>query len=176
LSQGEVRYLYRMNEDGSGVEKVWPDPVTYLIAVSPDGHWAAAAMPRAERGGGTQVALLPLRGGTPLVVCNEACALGFGPNRVQAPIFNWAPDGQSVYVGLQYFGLRTQRTVVLPYKTGVPLAMLWPKGLKTEADVPANPGARVINDQNAFPAMGSAYLSWRMTTQSNLYQIPLPQQ
>ena len=93
---------------------------------------------------------------------------------MQAPIFNWSADAKSVYVGLQYFGYRTQRTVVLPYRTGVPLETLWPKGLRTEQDVAANPGARVLNEINAFPASGAAYLAWRGTTQSNLYQIPLP--
>jgi eukaryotic-like serine/threonine-protein kinase len=173
LSQGEIRHLYRMKEDGSARERVYPDPVNQLFAVSPDGQWAVTLT--ARRGAvGTEIRFVPLRGGAPFVVCSEDCAVGFGPNRVQAPIFNWSVDGTSVFVGLQYFGFRTARTVVLPYRTGVPLGTLWPKGLRTEQDVAANPGARVINDGNAFPAIGSAYLSWRATTQSNLYQIPLP--
>ena len=76
--------------------------------------------------------------------------------------------------GCSTLGVRTAATVVLPYRSGVPLATLYPKGLNTEDDVMANPGARVINDGNAFPAAGSAHLSWRPTTQSNLYQIRLP--
>jgi hypothetical protein len=78
-------------------------------------------------------------------------------------------------VGLQYFGQRTARTVVLPYRSDMPLDRLWPKGLVSEADVQANPGARVINQRDAFPAStASTYLFWRRTTQSNLYRIALP--
>jgi hypothetical protein len=56
----------------------------------------------------------------------------------------------------------------------VPLATLWPKGLKSEKDVAANPGAVVLSDGNAFPASNpSAHLSWRRTTQSNLYRVAL---
>ena len=78
-------------------------------------------------------------------------------------------------VALQYFGQNTAKTVVLPYRSDVPLETLWPAGLLSESDVAANPGAKIINDGNAFPAStASAYLSWRRVTQSNLYQIPLP--
>jgi hypothetical protein len=63
----------------------------------------------------------------------------------------------------------------LPSRSGVPLAALWPKGLRYEQDVAANPGATVINEANIFPeASASAHLSWRRTTQSNLYRVRLP--
>jgi hypothetical protein len=80
-----------------------------------------------------------------------------------------------VYVSLQYFGLGTSKTVVLPYRSDVPLATLWPKGLRDEQNVSANPGATVIEEANVFPAASaSAHLSWRRSTQSNLYRVRLP--
>jgi hypothetical protein len=80
-----------------------------------------------------------------------------------------------VFVGLQHFGLGTAKTVVLPYRSRVALKTLWPKGPDTEADVAANPGAKVIDEANVFPASSaSSYLSWRRRTQSNLYRIRLP--
>jgi hypothetical protein len=174
MNQGETRHLYRMKEDGTGVEMIVPEQVTYLITVSGDGRWAVALVPRTGSGGGTVVRFISLRGETSMDVCNEECGIGFGPNRLQAPMFNWSVDGKWVYVGLQYFGLRTARTVILPYRSGVPLATLWPKGLKSEKDVAANPGAVVLSDGNAFPASNpSAHLSWRRTTQSNLYRVAL---
>ncbi len=175
MNQGEVRHLYRMKEDGSGTEMIVPDQITYLVTVSPDGRWAVALVPRTATGGGTRVQMISLRGEQSMFVCNEECAIGFGPNRVQAPMFNWSMDGKSLFVGLQYFGIRTQRTVVLPYRSGVPLETLWPKGLASEKDVAANPGAKTLNEANAFPATGSsAYLFWRRATQSNLYRVALP--
>ncbi len=105
----------------------------------------------------------------------ECTNSGLGPLRVQGATINWSMDGKSVFVSLQYFGLGTAKTVVLPYRSGVPLAALWPKGLRDEQDVAANSGATVINEANVFPAASaSAHLSWRRTTQSNLYRVRLP--
>jgi len=175
-SQGEVRHLYRMREDGSGTEQILPDPVNYLIGVSPDGRWAVATLPQARNIEGTQAVFFSTRGEKPFLACGDGCSLGFGTGaRVQAPTFSWSLDGKSVFVALQYFGQRTRRVVVLPYRSDVPLDMLWPKGLKTEKDVPANPGARLINEADAFPTTdtSSSYLFWKKTTLSNLYRIPI---
>jgi hypothetical protein len=134
-----------------------------------------ALVPLTDAGGGTKVRFLSLRGETSIDACNDECSIGFGPNRIQAPMFEWSIDGQWLFVGLQYFGLRTAKTVALPYRSGVPLATLWPRGLNSEEDVAANPGAKVINEGNTFPAPGvSPHLSWRQTMQSNLYRVRLP--
>ena len=172
----ERRYLYRMREDGSGVEQIRPEPVYNLIAVSPDGQWAVVLLPETTTaGGGLALQLMSLHGEAPMTACENCVAFGFGPNRIQGSPFTWSMDGKSVFVPLQYFGLGTAKTVVLPYRSGVPLAALWPKGLRYEHDVAANPGAIVINEANVFPAASaSAHLSWRCTTQSNLYRGRLP--
>lgn len=175
MDQAQVRHLYRMKEDGSGIEMISPEPVTYLISVSPDGRWATAVLPQAADGGGTHVRLVSTRGEQSVPVCDEGCSLGFGPNRMQAPLLNWSMDGKSIFVGLQYFGVRTQRTVVLPYRSDDSPGQLWPRGLKTEASLTSNPGARIIADPNAFPtSSASTYLMWRNSTQSNLYRMRLP--
>jgi hypothetical protein len=80
-----------------------------------------------------------------------------------------------MFVNLTHFGQGTPRTVVLPYRSDVSPAALWPKGLRLEKDGMANPGAKVINAQNTFPASdAAAYLSWRGSTQSNLYRVRIP--
>jgi serine/threonine protein kinase/Tol biopolymer transport system component len=175
LSPGERRYLFRMKEDGSGREQI-SDPVAGLFSVSPDGEWAAVLLPRSEKeGGGTQPAIISLHGGRPFALCSDTCAVGAGPNRAQGNLVAWSADGSSIYVSLQYFPSRTRRTVVLPYRARVPFERQYPKGLRTETDVEANPGAKVIPEANVFPASGSSYLFWRQSTQSNLYRIPIPQ-
>ena len=173
--QAERRYLFRMREDGSGVEQIRPEPVNNLITVSPDGQWAVVVVPEMTAGGGLAVQLMSLHDEAPMTACENCVVLGSGPNRVQGSPITWSTDGKSVFVSLQYFGLGTAKTIVLPYRSGVPLAALWPKGLRYERDVAANPGATVINEANVFPAASaSAYLSWRRATQSNLYRIRLP--
>ena len=169
----ETRRLYRMKEDGSGSEEIATEPIVHLITVSPDGRFAAVIVP--PRGGEFTSKLISLRGEESMAVCVGNCLALFGPNRILAPPIGWSQDGKSVFVGLQHFGLGTAKTVVLPYRSGVALKTLWPKGLDTEDNVAANPGARVIAEANVFPASSaSSYLSWRRGTQSNLYRIRLP--
>lgn len=167
---GSQRQIYRMKEDGSGVERISRDPVVNLITVAPDGRWAVVLLP--DKTGATRTEFLSLTGEPSVPVC---CSTGFGPNRFQALVYNWSMDGKSLFVALQFFGLNTAKTVVLPYRSGVPLAIQYPKGFQSEEDVAKNPGARVINEGNVFPASTpSEHLSWRRTTQSNLYRIALP--
>jgi eukaryotic-like serine/threonine-protein kinase len=174
-SRGERRYLFRMREDGSGVEQIRPEPVNNLITVSPDGQWAVV-VPATADGAGSALQLLSLRGAAPMTVCEKCVFLGYGPNRIQGSPINWSMDLKTVFVSLQYFGMGTARTIVLPYRSGVPLAELWPSGLREERDVASNPGAAVINEANVFPAASpTAHLSWKRTTQSNLYRVRLPE-
>jgi hypothetical protein len=165
-----------MKEDGSDAELIRPEPVINLITVSPDGRFAVATVPHKGEGGGLSLDLISLRGEESMSACGANCVPAFGPNRIQAPPINWSADGKLVFVGLQYFGLGTARTVVLPYRSDVSLKTLWPKGLETEDDVVANPEARVIAEANVFPGSSSSmHLSWRRGTQSNLYRIQLPE-
>jgi eukaryotic-like serine/threonine-protein kinase len=174
MSQGEVRHLHQMKEDGSGNEMIYSDPVTYLIGTSRDGNWAEVILPQTPNSDGLRVQFISTHGGKPYLAC-DACSIGFGPARQEAPMFSWSMDGKSVFVALKYYGLHTQRTVVLPYRSDRPLESLWPQGLKTEKDVAANPGAKLIDEADAFPRSGSpAYFVWRRATQSNLYRIPVP--
>ena len=175
MSQGDVRHLYRMKQDGTGNEQISPAAVSALISASPDGDWAVATLPQAANIDGLQAAFFSTRGGKTYTACTDGCAFGFGPSRIRSQIFSWTLDGKSMFVSLYPFGSRTNRTVVLPYRSGVPLDTLWPKGLGTEQDISLNPGAKIINEADAFPALGnSSYLFWRRTTLSNLYRIPIP--
>jgi len=167
---GSRRRLYRMNDDGTDVRALAPDPIVNLLTVSPDGRWAVVLAP--DPGRSTKIDFVSLAGERTVSVC---CAMGFGPDRRLAPLYNWSADGKSLFVALQSFPLGTAKTVVLPYRSGVPFDVQWPSGFKSEDDVVANPGARVINEANVFPASKPGeYLRWTRSTQSNLYQIALP--
>jgi len=171
---GEDSHLYRMKEDGTGIEMISPDPVAYLSTVSPDGRWAVVIRPQNPNGvGTTSLAFISIRGDTSFV-CNDDCSVG-PRSFLIVPPFAWDPEGTRLFVNLVHFGQGTPRTVVLPYKSDVSPAVLWPKGLRLEKDVVANPGAKVINASNTFPASDpEAYLSWRGSTQSNLYRVRIP--
>jgi Tol biopolymer transport system component len=168
-------YLRRMRDDGSAQETISPDPIVYLMTVSPDGRWAAVITRATADGRGTAAEFRSLRGETSLAVCNERCSLGPRSLLYSLP-FTWSADGRQLFVDLGLYGGRDSRTVVLPYKSGASLDALWPRGLTLEADVAANPGARVLESDGAiFPAADpTAYLVWRQSFQSNLYRLRLP--
>jgi DNA-binding winged helix-turn-helix (wHTH) protein/Tol biopolymer transport system component len=173
---GEDSRLYRMREDGSSMGLASPDRVSYLSTVSPDGRWAVAILPRASNGvGTTSLWFVSLRGEKSIEVCNEACGVGPRSFLITAP-FAWTADAKWLFVNLVHFGMSTARTVVLPYRADQPVETFWPKGLRFEQDVAANPGARAIDEANTFPALGTTvYLSSRTSTQSNLYRIRIPE-
>src|SRR6185295_1846933 len=110
---GARRYLFRMREDGSRVEQIRPEPIKNLITVSPDGRWAVVV----PAGDESSLQLASLHGEAAMTACETCVFLGFGPNRIQGTPINWSMDGKTVFVSLQYFGLGTAKTVVLPYRS-----------------------------------------------------------
>jgi hypothetical protein len=171
----EDNHLYKMKEDGSGIEMISPEPIAYLSTVSPDGRWAVAIVPQTANGVGTSLRFVSLRGERSFEVCNDACSVG-PRSFLNAPPFAWSTDGKWIFVNLMHFGKNTPRTVVLPYRSEASADTLWPHGLRLEMEVAANPGSNVINAASTYPASGtSTYLSWRTSTQSNLYRVPLPE-
>ena len=147
-----------------------------LIAVSPDGRWAVVIARSNAKGSGTRVEFRSLRAEEPVIVCDDACR-GIGPASVRYNMpFHWTQEGSYLVVNLALFDVETPRVVVLPYRSDVPFATLWPAGLGTAEAVQANPGARMIDASMIFPAAEpSAYLTWRPSFQSNLNRIRLPE-
>jgi hypothetical protein len=167
--------LYRMNDDGSGQQRISADPISYLVSVSPDGRWAQAIRPRPSSGvGTTSLWFVSLRGEPSFEVCNEACSVGPRSFLITAP-FAWSRNGKGLFVNLSHFGNNTPRTVVLPYRPDVPPATLWPAGLTTEQSIASNPDAKLINATSTVPALGADdYLFTRVSTLSNLYRLRIP--
>jgi hypothetical protein len=172
---GEDSRLYRMREDGSGIERLATDSIAYLSTVSPDGRWAVVIVPQSTTGPGTVLRFMSLRGERSFDVCNEACSVG-PRSFLGTPAFSWSTDGKWLFVNLAHFGNSAQRTVMMPYRSDASADVLWPRGLRLEKDMIASPGAKVINAEHTFPASGpETYLSWRGSTQSNLYRVRIPE-
>jgi len=55
-----------MNQDGSGRQKITPDPVVRLQTVSPNGQWAVAQVGFPGEDPPRGVVAIPLSGGTPV--------------------------------------------------------------------------------------------------------------
>jgi Tol biopolymer transport system component len=65
-SEGDKSFIYRMNQDGSGRQKITPDPVVRLQTVSPNGQWAVAQVGFPGEDPPRGVVAIPLSGGTPV--------------------------------------------------------------------------------------------------------------
>jgi len=170
--EGESGYIYQMNEDGTGKRKVTPDPVMYLMAISPDGQWVIAwADYQGEETTQAMVAY-PMDGGPKKLICS-ACQVS-GPRNPGGPVLSWSRDQKSLYLR-SILGGMSRRTIAIPLRQGEALPKLSPLGLRSDRDLLALPGARVIEGEDVFPGPSpSIYAFTRKTTRRNLYKIPLP--
>jgi serine/threonine protein kinase/Tol biopolymer transport system component len=161
-------YIFRANEDGSGLRKVSPMPMLVPSGVSPDGQWIAAVEgPSPE----TRNVLMvhPAAGGSPKVICKCYGA----PNVTNGPIpppMRWTPDGKFLYLK---FGAALYS---IPLPAGQTLPRVPASGFESKEAVAALPGARLISEQEwVFPGPNpSIYAFMKVATHRNIYRIPVP--
>jgi hypothetical protein len=87
--EGALAYIYRVNQDGSNLEKVIERPIAALVGISPDGHWLVAKIPGKQ---GSSTELFPIVGGAPVKITANG-AFGLLDNNVQ-----WSADGRQVFI------------------------------------------------------------------------------
>jgi Tol biopolymer transport system component len=160
---GETKFVYRIKEDGSGLRKVVPDPVLLLYSVSPGGKWMATWAQ------GKSVVIYPVDGGEPVLVCH--CANRAPPE--QPALVTWSKDGRFLY--LHETGLR--QTFAVPLRTGEAVPRLPPSGIPSPAmGLGSIPGMKMLPQERAFGGPNTeTYAFVRVTTQRNIYRIPVYQ-
>ena len=170
-ADGKVNYVYRIKEDGTGLQKAIPDAILFFIGVSPDAKWvvAFAALPGEEASAAFMA--YPAGGGAPIHLCDRC--------QVQ-----WAPDGKFLYVSFPTWNANgaEQRESEKPHKTyAIPLteskafAGLAARGFKSEAQLAALPGVWAIDQPFVLPGPEpSVYAFPKQTVHRNLYRVPLP--
>jgi hypothetical protein len=158
--EGFTKFLYRIKEDTSGLEKVTEDPVTLLYDVSPDGKWLAAW---AGRG----VVVYPTEGGTPVLICST-CANRPPPD--QPGVVTWSGDGRFLY----FHDTQLRRTHAVFLRSGEALPTMPASGIPSPMAAAALPGAQLIPQERAVGGPDpSIYAFVRVTTHRNVYRIPL---
>jgi eukaryotic-like serine/threonine-protein kinase len=159
-----ANYLYRINKDGSGGERILSRPILSKSSVSPDGEWVIVnrAMTAEDAGtsGGIRIATvaLSLRGGA----ATRMCAFNCMPN------WSWSPDGKLVYASTPQ-----GRTMILPVAPNRSLPDVPESGIPSTAEAIKVPGARFI-EQVATPGpTPSTYLFVKTEIRRNLFRLEL---
>jgi Tol biopolymer transport system component/predicted Ser/Thr protein kinase len=160
-----AKVIYRVKEDGSELQRVVGTASGAVFSVSPDGKWVLVSSSTDEMANG--VMLYPVGGGSPIAICGPCTQRSVdhpGPS-----ILSWSPDGKYLYLNFK------GSMYAIPLRPGQMLPSLPASGIRTEQDVAALPGARLIPQQEAFAGpTPSIYAFTRVATQRNIYRVPVP--
>jgi serine/threonine protein kinase/Tol biopolymer transport system component len=158
-------FLYRINPDGSGRQKLIGDRVSYLYGLSPDGKWAAVWT------NGTAVALRSLDGSRAIELCSVCGTMGAENRGITPPVVAWSRDGKFLYL---HFAWTTRATYAVPLQPAQILPPLPKDGISAE-HVAGLRGAKRIPQLRAFVGDDpSVYAFMRNTSQRNIYRVPIP--
>jgi Tol biopolymer transport system component len=160
---GTGRFLFHIRDDGTGKKQVSTQPIQEIWGVSPDGAWVSGEGPGQDTSSFDYA--YSTRGFPPVAVCNPPCRL------------RWAHDGQFLYFsipkGYMFYG-GVGLTYVLPVRTGTAFPDLPATGFRSEAELAAAPGVRIIEAADVDPGPSpTVYVFSRQVVQRNLYRIPL---
>jgi eukaryotic-like serine/threonine-protein kinase len=161
-SEGDVDYLYRMNDDGTQPEKLLPDPIIILRAISPDERFVAVRRATKGEDSPTAIEILPLGGGPAVRVCSGWCGA------------DWTRDGKNFYFSRPTMkGGSHWRTYIIPLSHGT-LPAFPAKGVQSDKDLP-NLAALQFVDEYIQPGPNSSVYSFgKRNSRWNLYRIPVP--
>jgi Tol biopolymer transport system component len=161
-SQGDVDYLYRMNDDGTQREKIVPEPIIYLLGVSPDERFVAVRRATKGEDNPTVIEVLPLASGPAARICSGWCGV------------DWTRDGKNFYFARPSMKGGSQwRTYVIPLTHGN-LPSLPAKGIQSDKDLPNLPALQFV-EERIYPGPHSSIYSFsKRNSHWNLYRIPVP--
>jgi Tol biopolymer transport system component len=156
-------FVYRIQEDGSGLQKMIPTPFLVSQGVSPDGRW----VPTQDSSAWGALVLYQAGGGSSTRVC-AACSVPQGTDPVPQSM-KWTPDRKFVYLKF------ADSTYAIPLRSGQLLPPIPASGFPSKEAVAALPGARLVADGNIYPGPNpSVYAFVKVSTQRNIYRIPVP--
>jgi len=160
FEQGSV---YRVSDDGSGLAKVIPVPALIPFAVSPDGRWVSVQDPRWFGA----LVVYQVGSASPIRLCDR-CSRPQATDWIPPPL-SWTPDGRFVYLK---FG---RSTYAVPLKRGEMLPRVPAGGFPSKEAIAQLPGARLISEDDIYPGPDpSTYTFVRVSTQRNIYRVPVP--
>jgi eukaryotic-like serine/threonine-protein kinase len=165
--EGKSAFVYRVRDDGTGLQKVSDQPVAGLAGISPDGHWLVMKVPGTEV---SSTVALPVHQNSPAQVI-ATTALSYGDLEV-----HWSRDAKSIYLRIPVNAEEwaAGRTYVLPLVKGSMWPKIPPTGFQSEADITKVPGSTLLNEFDCPGPTPEIYAFARLTVQRNLFRVPLP--
>ena len=163
-------FLYHVNVDGSGLQRVVPNQVLFLYDVSPDGKWLAAWE-------GMNVVLYSTDGASRRLVCN-GCATAGGEDRgLTPPLVSWSRDAKWLYFNTirSFHTVELGKTYIIPLRPGQMVPALPDSGFGSITEAAISLGGRAISEQRAFLSTDpSVYAFPRRPTHRNIFRIRIP--
>jgi DNA-binding winged helix-turn-helix (wHTH) protein/Tol biopolymer transport system component len=164
-SVNRANYLFRMNRDGTGRAMVAPFPISNVMSISPDRHWAATLTPVNDAQAPAAEIAIPLQGGAPKRICSGYC------------IARWSPDGRFLYLTFAAAKSTAQNsygTAAIPLRSSSDLSELPASGIHSIDEAVARFGGFAIRQSNFTPGLDPNIFAYIKTTMHrNLFRIPL---
>jgi eukaryotic-like serine/threonine-protein kinase len=161
VGEGNVDYLYRMNEDGTQPEKLLPEPIISYSQVSPDERLVAVRRATKGEGSPTVVEAVSLTGGGDVLLCSELCSV------------DWSFDSKTFYLRLPAMKSSngTMETYVFPLANGADLPPLPAQGVQSQKDLPNT--VQLVRDLILAGPDAAHYSFSRRSSHYNLYRVPI---
>ncbi len=163
-SERNANFLYRMKPDGTGRERLLPNPILDITAISPDGAFVLAGAPVADEDMPAGLVAFSLHGGVAQRICG-VCSGRWTPDSKYLVLFWWGSGAMNA----------SRKTFAIPLRDGRMLPPLPPNGIRSRSELDSIPGLRVIDQPFAVLGPGlETYAFMRTSVHRNLYRIPLP--
>jgi Tol biopolymer transport system component len=155
--EGTSAFLYRVREDGVGLQKAIDLSIVGLMGESADRNWLVLGSRSAEG-----FVIFRVDGGA------------LFQTRIQGrTVLRWSGDGKHLFLHRPLTS--ADKTYVFPLTPGRPVPDTIIDGLPSEQDMVKLPGVRMIPSRDAVPGRtADTYAFTRDSVQRNLYRIPVP--
>jgi Tol biopolymer transport system component len=151
-----ANFLYRMKSDGSNRQKITPDRILDLMAISPNGLWITVLRPVSGAENPAARSAISIDGQRSVDLCSVFCSSG------------WDASGNSMVFAIH------QQSFIVPVlsKTGLP--QIPAGGFSGPDDFKKITGAKFI-DKEVQSLVNSSFYAYQVDDiRRNLYRIPLP--
>jgi eukaryotic-like serine/threonine-protein kinase len=174
-------FLYHVNTDGSGLQKVAANHILFLYDVSPDGKWLAVWEENENA-----IGLYSTNGTMHSSICSHCGTAGAEDRGITPPIVSWSRDGKRLYFHETHFStnktiagapiegneFKAAKTYVVPLRPGRMVPDLPASGFPSMHSTVMALGGHLLAEERAFPSADpSVYAFPRPAAHRNIFRI-----